>query len=276
MLIASYLSLCHTMSPYTTSGDEPTREAWKQLPPELIHGAHVVTMLPSSKHTAALCAHVHTYTAHGAAALACPVEWATPGASHAADGAAFGGTGGSPMTRRIFLDTEWTAPPWSTAADLMWIGLADEQGHSWYGISSDVAINPATNAFISGVFRLIAPDEPRMSRAQLAAEVVAFCGEVDEFWAWIPTVDSFATCFGLGDQAVAVFKQYWDVDLQTLRGLVQPWPACWPSQLHDLHAAAVDAGVQLPARAANHLHPRVHAEWNRRLFARIRAARMST
>jgi len=61
------------------------------------------------------------------------------------------------MTRRIFLDTEWTAPPWSDRSELMWIGLADEDGRSWYGISSEVEIDPSTNDFISGVFRLITP-----------------------------------------------------------------------------------------------------------------------
>ena len=40
----------------------------------------------------------------------------------------------------------------------------------------------------------------------------------------------------------------------------------------NLNAAAVAAGVELPPRAANHLHPRVHVEWNRRLFGRIAAA----
>ena len=69
------------------------------------------------------------------------------------------------MKRRIFVDTEWTAPPWSEQSELMWIGLADEGGRSWYGISSEVEIDPSTNDFISGAFRLIAPDEPRMSRA---------------------------------------------------------------------------------------------------------------
>lgn len=27
----------------------------------------------------------------------------------------------------------------------MWIGLADEEGRSWYGISSEVDIDPATD-----------------------------------------------------------------------------------------------------------------------------------
>lgn len=177
------------------------------------------------------------------------------------------------MARRIFLDTEWTAPPWSTSSELMWVGLADEQGRSWYGISSEVEIDPSANSFISGVFRLIAPDESRMTRSQLAEAIVAFCGEVDEFWAWIPTVESFAAFFALGDRAPAMFDRYWDIDLQMLRGLVQPWPEGWPSRLYDLNAAAVDAGVQIPARAANHLHPRVHAEWNLRLFERIQSSR---
>jgi hypothetical protein len=177
------------------------------------------------------------------------------------------------MTRRIFLDTEWTASPWSDRSELMWIGLADEEGRTWYGISSEVEIDPSTNDFISGVFRLITPDEPRLSRAQIAAAVVDFCGGVGEFWAWIPTVESFAQWFGLGDEASEVFEKCWDVDLQMLRGLVSPWPDGWPNRLHDLNAAAVAAGVEIPRRAVNHLHPRVHAEWNRRLFELIRASR---
>ena len=121
------------------------------------------------------------------------------------------------MTRRIFLDTEWTAPPWSDRSELMWIGLADEDGRSWYGISSEVEIDPSTNDFISGVFRLITPEEPRLSRDQIAAAVVDFCGEVGKFWAWIPTIERFAEWFGLGDEASEVYARYWDVDLQMLR-----------------------------------------------------------
>lgn len=177
------------------------------------------------------------------------------------------------MTRRIFLDTEWTAPPWSDRAQLMWVGLADEAGRSWYGISSEVDIDPTSNAFMSGVYRLISPTEPRISRADLATAVLDFCGQVDQFWSWIPTVESFAQFFGLQqDEAARLFHRFWDVDLQMLKSLVQPWPAGWPGRLCNLQDAAVAAGVEIPPRAVNHLHPRVHAEWNRSLFERIRAA----
>ena len=177
------------------------------------------------------------------------------------------------MTRRIFLDTEWIKPPWSKQSELMWIGLADEEGRSWYGISSEVDIDPSTNDFISGVFRLITPDEPRLTNKELAAAVIDFCGDVDEFWAWIPTMESFASYverFGLRDEAPELYARHWDVDLQMVRSLVQPWPDGWPDRLLDLNAAAVEAGVEVPPRAANHLHPRVHTEWNRELFKLIR------
>jgi len=176
------------------------------------------------------------------------------------------------MIRRSFLDTEWTAPPWSDRSELMWIGLADEGGRSWYGISSEIEIEPSRNDFISGVFRLITRDEPRLSKAELAATVVDFCGKVDEFWAWIPTIEKFSEWFGLGEEASEVYEKCWDVDLQMLRALVNPWPAGWPDRLLDLNAAAVAAGVEIPPRSANHLHPRVHAKWNRQLFEVIRAS----
>ena len=163
------------------------------------------------------------------------------------------------MTRRIFLDTEWTRPPWSKQSELMWIGLADEEGRSWYGISSEVEIDPSTNDFVSGAFRLIAPDEPRLSNKELAEAVVDFCGDVGEFWAWIPSVEKFSEWFGLGEGAAELYAKFWDVDFQMIRAVVRPWPNSWPDHLLNLNAAAVQAGVEVPPRAANHLHPRVHA-----------------
>ena len=177
------------------------------------------------------------------------------------------------MTRRIFLDTEWTRPPWSKQSELMWVGLADEEGRSWYGISSEADIDPSTNDFIPGVFRLITPDEPRLTHQELAAAIINFCGAVDEFWAWIPTKERFLEWFGMGEEAAELYAKYWDVDLQMVRSLVQPWPDGWPDRLLDLNATAVEAGVEIPPRAINHLHPRVHAEWNRELFKLISASR---
>lgn len=176
------------------------------------------------------------------------------------------------MVRRIFVDTEWTAAPWEGHACLMWIGLADEEGRSWYGISSEVEIDPITNPFVAGAFSLIDRHEPRVSRGELADAVVRFCGNVDEFWAWVPTLESFSAFSRLTDGAIDAYRRWWDVDLQMLRGLISPWPATWPTILNDLNRTAMAAGVQIPERAPNHLHPKVHAEWNRELLRRIHAA----
>ena len=177
------------------------------------------------------------------------------------------------MTRRIFLDTEWTAIPWSDQSELMWVGLADESGRSWYGISADVEINPETNDFISGAFNLISPDEPRLTRSELADAIVDFCGDVDEFWAWIPSLDSFAQWFNLGEQAPAIYAKYWDIDLQMIQALIEPWPTGWPNSVKNLYTASAELNIEIPARAKNHLHPRVHAEWNRDLYALIHEAK---
>lgn len=177
------------------------------------------------------------------------------------------------MTRRVFVDTEWTAAPWSGRAALMWIGLADEEGRSWHAISADVDLDPANNDFIAGVWKYISPDDPRSTSSEMAAGVREFCGDVDEFWVWIPTFESFVDWFGLGSEAADLYARFWDWDLQMLQALVAPWPPGWPTELHDLNAAATKAGIAIPPRQANHLAPDVHAVWNRDLYALIDQAR---
>lgn len=174
------------------------------------------------------------------------------------------------MTRRIFVDTEWTEPPWSAGSELLWIGLADEAGSAWSAVAAEVDLGPLVNGQI---VPLIPVDEPRLDRHELAAAVIEFCGDVDEFWAWIPTMESVAEWFGLGVEASDLYSRYWDVDLQQLQALVDPWPESWPNRLFDLNAAARESGVEIPDRRSDHLNPRVHAEWNCRLFEMIVRAR---
>lgn len=176
------------------------------------------------------------------------------------------------LMRRIFVDTEWTAVPWSSACELLWIGLADEDGRNWCGLCSDVRVDPANEQYVWNLLQLITPDVPRLPRAELARGVQSFCSGVDEFWAWIPTAESFGAWSGLGDSALAVYQQCRDIDLQMLRALVAPWPATWPHGLQDLNAAAVAAAIALPPKSKNHLHPRVHTDWNRQVFSRVQAA----
>ena len=173
------------------------------------------------------------------------------------------------MARRIFVDTEWTAVPWSATADLLWIGLADEDGQTWCALSSDAHVDSADKKYVSYLLRIITPDVPRLSRVEISKAVQAFCGHVDEFWAWIPSPESFVQWSKLGGDAMEVFTKIRDIDLQMLRSVVAPWPVTWPDSLQDLNAAATAAGVEVPPRAPNYLHPRVHADWNQKLYALI-------
>lgn len=176
------------------------------------------------------------------------------------------------MTRRVFVDTEWTKAPWAAGVELLWLGLADEAGSAWSAVAAEVDLDRLAG---SELVRLIPAEEPRLDRSELAAAVVGFCGDVDEFWAWIPTMESVAEWFGLGAEAPELYARHWDVDLQMLQALVEPWPETWPSRLRDLNAAATKAGVALPPRRPDHLNPRVHARWNRRLFEMILRSRES-
>ena len=176
------------------------------------------------------------------------------------------------MLRRVFVDTEWTAVPWSSESELLWVGLADEDGRSWCGLLSEARIDPANEKYVSDLLRLITPDVPRLTRIELRDAVLEFCGHVDEFWAWIPSLERFAEWSRLGDGALEIFNRCRDIDLQMLKSLVTPWPKTWPNSLRDLNAAAIAASVQVPPRAPNHLHPHVHARWNQQLYGLIRAA----
>lgn len=174
--------------------------------------------------------------------------------------------------RRIFVDTEWTAVPWSEHRDLLWIGLADSSGETFCGFNADYQVHRSYEQYTSDLLALITPDVPRLPREVLALRVQEFCGESAEFWAWIPTLTSFAAWAKLGPEAAPVYERCRDIDIQMLRSLINPWPSSWATTIYDLNAAATNAGVSVPERAKNHLHPRVHATWNQRLFDLVQEA----
>jgi hypothetical protein len=170
----------------------------------------------------------------------------------------------------MFVDTEWTAAPWSEDCELLWVGLADEAGGVWSGVSAEVDLEKMSGSDLIGLM----PDHaPRLGRADFGAAIMEVCGDVDEFWAWIPSMEGVAAWFGLGDEAADLYDRYWDVDLQMLQSIVEPWPDHWPTSLCDLNAAAIEAGVAIPPRTPDHLNPEVHARWNCELFRRITESR---
>ena len=174
--------------------------------------------------------------------------------------------------RRIFIDAEFKNLPWSGHSEMLWVGLADDEGNCWSGINADVAVDVHASDFTRRVVMLRMPeDEPRLNRTELDAAIRDFCGSPDEFWAWCPSVETLAIAFDLGEHAPAARELYWGWDLQLLRRVVDPWPASWPTQLHDLNEAARAAGIRLPPNNSGH-HPRFDALWNRSVFRLLQAA----
>ncbi|MCO8129428.1 hypothetical protein NHL50_19675 [Acidimicrobiia bacterium EGI L10123] len=114
-------------------------------------------------------------------------------------------------------------------------------------------------------------EEPRLGGDDLSEAIRDFCGDVDEFWAWCPTVEELAgPPFDLGDEAEQAHRRYWDWDLQLLRRLVSPWPDGWPTGLCDLNAAVRSAGITPPPNESAH-HPRGDASWNAAVFRLLQA-----
>ena len=67
------------------------------------------------------------------------------------------------VMRRIFLDTEFTDLPWSEHSELLWVGLADEDGRSWSALSADVSTDTRFSQFVREVVvPLIPAHEPRL------------------------------------------------------------------------------------------------------------------
>jgi hypothetical protein len=65
------------------------------------------------------------------------------------------------VMRRIFLDTEFTDQPWSGHSELLWVGLADEDGASWSALSADVSTEAHLSEFVKTE---VVPLSPMMGR----------------------------------------------------------------------------------------------------------------
>lgn len=172
---------------------------------------------------------------------------------------------------RIFIDAEFKNLPWTGHGDLLWLGLADEAGRSWSAVNAEVDLDHASRFTLDVVVPKMSHDEPRLRRTELAAAVIAFCGEPDEFWAWCPTVDQLHA-FGLtGSEALGAYRHYWDWDFQLVRSAVEPWPPNWPTRCHDLQDYALRARIELPPNPGAH-HPRLDALWNLEVFKKAQAS----
>lgn len=164
---------------------------------------------------------------------------------------------------RVFLDTEFTDLPWSGRSQLLWVGLAADDGSSWSALSAEALADGAVSPFVEAfVLPHITPDEPRLTRHELREAIIDFCGCPNEFWAWCPTSSDLMNFDALPEEPQQLHAQFWDWDFQLLRRVVDPWPDGWPRSLCDVQGLAVQNRVALPENPRAH-HPVHDALWNR-------------
>jgi hypothetical protein len=171
--------------------------------------------------------------------------------------------------RRIFLDTEFTDLPWTGRSELLWVGLVDEQGRQCSAVLADTDVGRCSDFVRTQVLPQIPAEEPRLHRGDLAALVLNFCGEVDEFWAWFPSRDDLIG-FGVEEAAAGeLLRRLGDWDYQLLRQIVGQAADAWPRECRDLHALADAAGIALPDNPRAH-HPVHDAAWGRQVYEAVK------
>jgi len=160
----------------------------------------------------------------------------------------------------VVIDMEFVGLPWDEDPDLLWVGLADEQGRSFSAVNADITVDQLTDWSRHNVWPRISDDEPRLMRPELAERVREWVGEhVDGWWAWMPTREQVAA-LGAPGSADEWWRRTADWDLQLLRRLVDPWPVGWASRCQDIQALARGSEISVPANPAAH-HPAADARW---------------
>lgn len=143
---------------------------------------------------------------------------------------------------RIWFDTEFIED--GKTIDLLSIGMVREDGSTYYAESAEADHSRADEWVKENVLCHLAGGEFVKSRAQIAADVVAFAGEAPEFWAYYADYDWVALC--------------------QLYGRMIDLPKGWPMFCRDLKQLCVEMGnPELPKQEDVEHNALADACWNR-------------
>lgn len=146
---------------------------------------------------------------------------------------------------RFFFDTEFIDD--GKTIDLISIGFVAEDGREYYAESQDCDLSRAGPWVKVNVLPHLVG--PKLTRGQIAADLINFAGRDPEFWAWFASYDWVALCQLFGPM----------VDL----------PANWPMYCLDvrqlMHAAG-DPEIIKPPKTHNALHD---ARWTRDVWRQL-------
>lgn len=150
---------------------------------------------------------------------------------------------------RVFFDTEFIDT--GSLVHLLSVGLVREDGATYYAEPAE------TDRSLAGewVRKNVLPhmNGPIKPRAQIAAELVDFCGERPEFWGYYVAYDWLLLC--------------------QLYGRMLDVPALWPNFAFDVQALrCLMGGLSLPKQVNTEHHALNDAIWTREAWEYLRVS----
>ena len=146
---------------------------------------------------------------------------------------------------RVFFDTEFNES--RDHLELISIGIVAEDGREFYAVSSEFDDSNVNEWVRENVLPKIPESKDRLSRREIARQIVTFVGDAPEFWAYFADYDWVLLCWLFGSM----------VDL----------PKGWPMFCLDLKQSMHERGIDrndLPAMDEKAAHDALaDARWLR-------------
>jgi len=152
---------------------------------------------------------------------------------------------------KFFLDTEFIERGPTFPITLISIGIVDERGGEFYGVSADFREEDCSDWVKANVLPPLG-DKRRLPLSDIAILVkhwveVQCDGETPEFWGY--------------------YCDYWVVTAQMF-GTMMDLPEGWPMYCRDLKQLADERGItELPAQSSTEHNALADAKWNAEVYA---------
>ena len=153
--------------------------------------------------------------------------------------------------KRFWFDTEFYED--GERINLISIGIVAEDGREYYAETDHAHQLASVNDWLrANVYPHLSDGSACRPRKQIADEIVAFCGDCPEFWAYYADYDWVVLCQLFGRM----------IDL----------PKGWPMYCRDIKQIADQYGVRLPKQEGAEHNALADARWNKLAFDRLLAS----
>lgn len=174
----------------------------------------------------------------------------------------------SPERLAIFVEGVFSCLPWEGEPKLLWIGLADQDGHTLSLVSAEIDAASIPQSLERSLAE-IPLDEERVNSAALGQAIIEWIGadSIVEWWSWQMVSEELGE-FGApqdGERWIARVSQQ---ELEALQRIIEPWPAGWGTDVRDLRGAlgTLPLRIDLPDPPTPY-HPAQFALWQRDVWS---------